>query len=384
MAMTLNEILQLVGPLDDGPGESTARDRFRTHLGNAVKTVGAVRDYVETCLRTTEPVYARALQDLVNHCGRLLGFKVAFGRYQGTPAEIGYDGLWESPKGLAIVVEVKKTDVYKVDTATLVGYVDRLITEKRIPDWDHALGLYVVGRMDPGHNQLTNAITVEKRTHQLRVISIDSLLSLAELTENYDVSHEDVMGLLRPGGPVVDDIIRIIVRVTSQSITQAEPEPPQEPAEKVRGLKDEKAEGLLCLMTPVADEEDVPAERTIRSLLDQGWYVFGERTPGRKRLKPGDRLCFYHSGMGVVAEAKVATAPEKRKVKFVRDQARFPWAFRVSNVQYFFDKPTVIDADLRSRLDAFRGKDPNRAWAWFVQATRILTPHDFDILVRHE
>ena len=71
--MTLDEILELAGPLNDSPGENTARDRFRTHLTKSVTTPGALRDYIETCLRTPSAQHARALQDLVNHCGRLLG-----------------------------------------------------------------------------------------------------------------------------------------------------------------------------------------------------------------------------------------------------------------------------------------------------------------------
>jgi hypothetical protein len=47
-------------------------------------------------------------------------------------------------------------------------------------------------------------------------------------------------------------------------------------------------------MTPVVDEADAPAEATIRSLLDQKVYVFGDRTPGRKSLKAGDRICTAH------------------------------------------------------------------------------------------
>ena len=53
--MTLTEILDLVGTLDDAPGENTPRERFRAHLAKSVTTVGAVRDYIETCLRTPGP-----------------------------------------------------------------------------------------------------------------------------------------------------------------------------------------------------------------------------------------------------------------------------------------------------------------------------------------
>jgi hypothetical protein len=139
-----------LGPLDDAPGENPARDRFRSHLAKSVTTPGALRDYIETCLRTPSPQHARALQDLVNHCGRLLGFQVEFGRYQGVSNETGHDGLWKSPStGFAIVPEIKTTDAYTIKTSTIVGYVDELISEKKISDWDHALGLYVVGVSTP-------------------------------------------------------------------------------------------------------------------------------------------------------------------------------------------------------------------------------------------
>jgi hypothetical protein len=56
----------------------------------------------------------------------------------------------------------------------------------------------------------------------------------------------------------------------------------------------------------------------------------------------------------------VASAPERKVVKFGKDPERFPWAFKVKDARYFFNKPVVIDAALRSRLDAFRGRDPGK------------------------
>lgn len=384
--MTLTEILELVGPLDDTPGDHTARERFRAYLLKSVTTVGALRDSIETCLRTPGTQYARALQDLVNHCGRLLGFGVEFGRYQGVSNAIGNDGLWKSPStGFFVVPEVKTTDSYVVRTATLTGYVDELITEKKIPDWDHALGLYLVGRPDASLSQMTNAIVAEKRLHQLRVASIETLLNLAELMERFDVAHEEVLAVLRPGGPLVDDMARLLARVASQRDDTA-PEPgitataPPTAAPATTGAAPATAP-LLYLMTPVADEPDAPAEQVIRSLLDQKVYVFGDRTPGRKSLKSGDRICFYQTQVGVVAEATVGSQPEKKRITFAKDPDRFPWAFRVKDVRYFFDHPVVIDGPLRSRLEAFRERDPDKAWAWFVQATRVLSQHDFDVLV---
>ncbi|MFW6116495.1 MAG: EVE domain-containing protein, partial [bacterium] len=68
----LNEVLDLVGTLDDSPGEDTARERFRSYLKRKVTSVGVLRDYVEECLRHKGDNYNRALQDLVNYIGHFL------------------------------------------------------------------------------------------------------------------------------------------------------------------------------------------------------------------------------------------------------------------------------------------------------------------------
>ena len=46
--------------------------------------------------------------------------------------KIGFDGLWKSPTRFFIVIEVKTTDIYAIKTATPIGYVDALISEKEI------------------------------------------------------------------------------------------------------------------------------------------------------------------------------------------------------------------------------------------------------------
>ena len=103
-AISLRQILDLVGKLTDQPGGETPRERFRAFLVDNVREVGQIRDYIEECLRLSGDMYNRALQDLVNHLGRILGFEVQFGRYAGLRGEIGFDGYWKSPLGSHIVV----------------------------------------------------------------------------------------------------------------------------------------------------------------------------------------------------------------------------------------------------------------------------------------
>jgi hypothetical protein len=152
--------------------------------------------------------------------------------------------------------------------------VNALISEQQISDWDHALGLYVIGRPDAELRQLENAILAEKRTHQLRIISVDSLLSLAELFNKYDVSHEDILAVLRPSGTTVDPVVNLMARLVAQR--QVEEETEEETTEKEEITEAERQYWL----TPVKSDEEQTADECIQSLVgEEKIYAFGERTP---------------------------------------------------------------------------------------------------------
>lgn len=386
MSIALTQILGLVGKLDDTPGKGTPRERFRVFLSENIKEVGQIRDYIQECLRNSGDQYNRALQDLVNHLGHFLKFEVTFGRYHGVAGEIGFDGLWESPKDFHIVIEVKTTEAYAIKTSALVGYIDALISGRKIPNWEQGLGLYVVGRPDPELRQLRNAIVAEGRTQQLRIISVDSLLSLAELMSEYDVSHEDILAVLRPSGPTIDPVVDLMTRLVAQgpvqkeAVEEIEEKPEVEVAEVVKVPETGKVQYWL---TPIKSDEKQTAEEIVNTLVGEAKiYAWGERTPGRRYLKAGDWMCFYATGKGVIAHAKVASPPQHKRHPRVNNPERYPWVFQIKEPHLYLDEPIVIDATLRPQLDAFRDKDLNRSWAWFVQATRRISGHDFEMLTR--
>ncbi len=372
MSTPLDQVFTLLGKLDDSAGEDSARERFRRFIRENIHEIGSIRDYVEECLRTAGDQYNRALQDLVTYIGHFLGFEVTFGRYRGVQGQTGFDGCWKSPTGFQLVIEVKTSEVYAVKASTLVGYVDELISDKKIPSWDKALGLYVIGRPEPEIQQLENAIVAEKRAHQLRVASVESLLSLAEMMNEYDVSHEDILAVIRPSSPTIDPVVDLMARLVAEpSQEEVSREEPDVSATTAAG-------DVAYWLTPVRSDDKGTAEDVIRTLVGQDkLYAFGERTPGRRHLKVGDRICFYATGVGVVAHAEVASAPERKSHPRLRHPERYPWLFRLDKVKLYLDKPTVIDVSTRASLDAFRGRDPNRPWAWFVQATRKVSEHDF-------
>jgi hypothetical protein len=330
----------------------------------------------------------------VNYIGSFLEFNVVFGRYQGVQGQIGFDGHWESPKDFHIVTETKTTDAYTIKTATLTGYVDGLISEKKIPSWDNALGLYVVGRPDADLKQLENAIIAEKRTHQLRVISVESLLSLAEMMTEYDVTHQDILDILRPSGPRIDPVVDLMTRLVAQSQDETQPVPKAQPVETSQQSKaepfrlmppdeDSKTGEVVFWLSPVRSEDDETAEKCIERLVGKGhYYAFGERTPGRKNMKAGDHIAFYATTKGVVAHATLSSAPQRKPRPDGSTFEEYPWVCSLKDARLYLDTPVAIDAKLRLQLDAFQGRNPETGWAWFVQATRKVSLHDFDLLTR--
>ena len=364
----------MVGPLDDTPGEETPRERFRRYV-KTITEVGQIRDCVEECLRTLGNQYNRALQDLMNHLGHLLQFEVTFGRYQGVQGQIGFDGHWKSPTGFHVVVETKTTEVYAIKTATLMNYIQELVSQRVIPNEDEVLGVYIVGRPDPEIRQLENAIVAEKKTQRLRIISANALLEVAEMMTTYDMGHKDVLALLRPSAPTIDPMIDLLSRLAGTTL----PEP--ERGDEAPTPEAHQPQDPVYWLTPVKSTEDQTAEDCIKTLVGKAHiYAFGENTPGRKGIKEGDWIAFYATGRGVVAHAQVTSPPEKRPHEAVRDIARYPWVFKVADAKLYIDSPIVIDLALRSRLEKFQQRDLNESWAWFVQSTRIVSKADFELL----
>jgi len=378
MSISLTQILNLVGKLDDSPGEETPRERFRRFLAENIKDIGQIRDYIEECLRNTGDQYHRALQDLVNYLGLFLGFQVNYGRYQGVRGQTGFDGHWISKNKLDLVIEVKTTEVYAVKTSVLVGYIDEMISEKIILNWEKALGLYVIGRPDPEIHHLENSINAEKRNHQLRIISVESLLSLAEMMNEYDINHEDILAFLLPSGPTIDPIINLMTRLVAQHVVASDT------GKKEIEIIENPPNIANYWLTPVKADEKDTAEEAIKILVGQEKvYAFGERTPGRKHLKPGDWICFYATTNGIVAHAQVDSYPEKKIHPKVKNPEKYPWVFRLKNIQLYLDNPVILDVMIRSKLSAFKKRDPHSPWAWLVQATRRIKEEDFEILTRH-
>jgi hypothetical protein len=111
-------------------------------------------------------------------------------------------------------------------------------------------------------------------------------------------------------------------------------------------------------------------------------WAFGENTGGRNSLKPGDYVCFYLSRKGIVAHAKAVTEPRYEISEIVKTPEKYPWIFKVEDEEVYLDLPVELSEEKRSKLDAFRGKDANSNWGWFVMGSHTITRNDYYELIR--
>ncbi len=193
------------GRLCDG---SAASAEFCAFLGQI--PTGSLTRYASECLTDSFTNSGLALQDLVNEIGRRLGFDVAHGRYRGVSGQIGFDGLWRSPDGHALVVEVKMTDAYRIDLDTVAGYRAALLAGERLLA-DRSSILIIVGRQDTG--DVEAQIRGSRHAWDVRLISTEALIRLLAVKEEVEDPRIQtrIHDVLRPREfTKLDDIVDIL------------------------------------------------------------------------------------------------------------------------------------------------------------------------------
>jgi hypothetical protein len=138
--------------------------------------------YVEPCLRGGFDKSGQVLQDLVNELGRRLDYEVENGRYQGSQKFVGFDGIWKAPTGHTLVIEVKTTDVYRINLDKLADYRERLTKDGKVQPPSSVL--IVVGREDTG--DLEAQVRGSRHAWDVRLISVSALMKLVDLKEDAD------------------------------------------------------------------------------------------------------------------------------------------------------------------------------------------------------
>src|ERR1043165_2402931 len=138
--------------------------------------------FAEHCLTQSFEKSGMVLQDIVNELGRRLEYIVENGRYQGSSSSVGHDGLWRSPEGHSLVVEVKTTDAFRLRLDTIAGYREKLREQGSL--LEPSSMLIIVGREDTG--ELEAQVRGSRHAWDMRLISVESLIHLVKLKETTD------------------------------------------------------------------------------------------------------------------------------------------------------------------------------------------------------
>jgi hypothetical protein len=328
MSITLDELLFLVGRLDDAPGFDAPRERFRRFLQERVTDVPAASALVDECQRSVGEQRHRALQDLVVSLGRLLRFEITFGTYEPTPDSVKVDGQWRSPGLLDVVIELRTE---QTTSPTLDGLA-RAMAVTEGAGLEPRIGLCVVARQYAARGKLSRALADVTRLPNIHVVSVASLLALAAQVAADRVTHTEVVTLLR-SGVALDFVIDLLDRpaATGQSdALTAEPGQPaparhHEPAYWVATIAGNEVAAPEQLLAAVIAERRVLAICPAGKLRSQG--------------SPGDWVCFFVPGKGIVGHAQLASIIED-SAKVVRHARRFSSVYRLAGVT-LYERPIL-------------------------------------------
>ena len=196
VAVKQMSIEQIVATAGDGKlsDNSDASVELRSYFNEVPSST--ISQYIDHCLNNSFANSGFVLQDLVNELGRRLDFVVQNGLYRGRTSAIGSDGLWTSPEGNHLVVEVKTTDTYRISLDTIATYKQKLLESSRVKE--PTTILVVVGRNDTG--ELEAQVRGSRHAWDVRLISTDALSKLVEIKESAESSDtlEQIRGILIP------------------------------------------------------------------------------------------------------------------------------------------------------------------------------------------
>jgi len=331
MSITLPELLMLVGRLDDEPGFDTARERYRRFIVEHVTTIPLYRSFVEQCQHALDEQQQRALVDLVVLLGRFLGFETKFGSYfTGDP--VGQcQGLWRSRSRLDVHLDLRTAQTAGADCDMLSHRLSAPGKTSVRP-----IGLCVTMPLYSNRSRLEEAIA-SGSLPAIRIASLQSLVGLAEMVEARTLSHQDVVKLIESANGV-DFIVELLQRVG-------------------RGTAGTQTHGENAAGSPTFWLAAVTGDPAIEPEL------FLERVIGRRQIfgvsgtldgtaRPGDWICFYIPGKGVVGRAQVGWIVTERSG--LRDAHQYCQMFRLDKIVLHLDAPIYPDAEAQLRLRAAR------------------------------
>ena len=341
MTVTLNELLMLVGRLDDAAGFDTPRERFRRFLVEHVTGAHAARALVEQCQYAPGDQHHRALRDVVVALGRGLGFEPRFGSYQSAGRLPKPDGHWHARR-LDVLLEIRIDQTPNTDLEALTKAVSELGATSKAGH-GRAIGLCVLTPLYAARVQIDDVQRTAAADSHVQVTTLRALLAIAAMAGEKRLSHDDVVRLLG-SGLGLDFIADLLERAggAAKEIKETEAMPPAPLT----------SESRFWLATINADQGATPEEFV--ELVIGKRQIFGvvENGNPQNTAQPGDRLCLYIPGKGVVGHCQVSSIAEA--ATGLRDAHRFSKLLHLEDAVLHVNNPLPPEEEMQLRMRALR------------------------------
>jgi hypothetical protein len=354
MNLTVNQLLTIVGRLDDSPGFDTPRERFRRFLSERLTDAQSAREVIQECRQMSGEQNHRALQDAVVLTGKLLGFVTTFNSYQHDPGAAPVGGQWESRRRLRVIL------------ALCTGQMADTELEALSKAAQNGVGLCVVTAFCSAKAHLEEMLLT--RTYpELRLISLAGILRMADMVAAGHLTHDDVLQLLNPDVNV-DSVVDLLNRSRTSALQVS-----AGAADRSGAPKDEQTTGN-CWIAAIRLAQDTPAAPFVNSVIaNRRLLAVNPASQAQCAVQPGDSICVCVAGAGFVADARVAGLVTDGS-SGVRNAERFAQVLKLADVSVY-GAPVVPAPEFIRRIEL----TPNG------NAGAIVTPvsrHEFDRVTR--
>jgi hypothetical protein len=345
MTVTLNELLMLAGRLDDSSGFDTPRERFRRFLIEHVTDAHAARALIDQCQHAPGDQHHRALQDVVVVLGKCLGFEARFGSYLSTAKTRKPDGQWHSRR-LDVILEIRTDQTEPGDLDSLSRSVAAVSGKAQGGGSGRVLGLCVLTPLYANRSRLEEIQDSVHPDSRVRLVTLRSLLTVAGMFASKRLTHDDVVRLLG-SGLELDFVVQLLERAAGTLVSHDVPAPAPVP------VSVESQAGTNFWLATIAADQGATPEQFVDVVIGKR-QIFGvaENGAARATAQPGDRLCFYIPGKGVVGHSQVRSIAESSSG--IRDAQRFSQLLHLENTVLHVHSPVPLEEELQLRLRAAR------------------------------
>jgi hypothetical protein len=361
MDLTLDQLLSVIGRLDDNPGFDTPRERFRRFLVERMTSFESACHIIQQCREYSGEQSHRALQDGLALMGRFLGFDTTFGRYHHDPGAVPVHGDWQSRRRLQITL-ILCTD----QTAAIDLHAAALAAGER-GDAPARIVLLIVTPLCAGKERLEQALAGGEHP-AVRLVSLRGLLRLAKMVEDRQLTHEDVLQVFNPA-VAIDACVDLIDRAIET--TRREPASPATTGEDA----DRDGHERRFWVNAMRPDPFTPTDRIVGSLIASRQILGINPGPGLEdRIRAGDAICVFIAGRGIVAHAEIAGILADGS-KIIRDSKRYTHVLRLTDV-VVYETPVVPNQDLARKLDLALADDA-------AAITTAISQREFDVIASH-